>query len=74
MLSLIYLILITMNDSFTFHPILPLALEGLNVLFFLIGGIALAAKLDVHSCSNDVRPTAKIIVLRLKSLPITGLH
>ncbi|MCJ1307720.1 hypothetical protein MMC25_001368 [Agyrium rufum] len=53
MLCLVYLIAVTFNDSFSGHPALPLALDLLNTLFFLIGGIALAAELGVHSCSNS---------------------
>ena len=68
MLSLIYLILITMNDSFTFHPVLPLALEALNTLFFLVGGIALAAELGSHSCTNSVSTMDQ-----QKQLPTTGI-
>ncbi|KAI9805619.1 MAG: hypothetical protein M1833_005111 [Piccolia ochrophora] len=53
MLSLIYLIAATVKDGFVLHPALMLALDVLNTLFFLIGGIVLAAKLGVHSCGNQ---------------------
>ena len=55
MLSLIYLIVSTVSEGFTLFPWLPLAVDALNTIFFLIGGIALAADLKVHSCSNQVR-------------------
>ena len=54
MLCLIYLIAIGFNESFTGHPILPLGIDLLLTLFWLIGGIAMAAELKVHSCSNKV--------------------
>ena len=54
MLSLIYLILATVNEAFAINPLFVLVADALNTLFFLIGGIALAAKLGVHSCGNDV--------------------
>lgn len=54
MLSLIYLILATVNEDFAFNPLFVVIADALNTLFFLIGGIALAAKLGVHSCGNDV--------------------
>jgi len=52
LLSLIYLFAATFNEGFAIHPLLPLVVDLLNTLFFLIGGIALAAKLGVHSCGN----------------------
>jgi len=59
MLSLLYLIPATFNDSFAFHPMLMVGLDALNALFFMIGGIATAAYLGVHSCSNGVsRPNS----------------
>ena len=35
-------------------PIVMIALDGLATLFTLIAGIVLAARLGVHSCSNEV--------------------
>ncbi|MCJ1322515.1 hypothetical protein MMC15_007864 [Xylographa vitiligo] len=52
MLSLFYLIAATISEGFVIIPILPVVLDALNTLFFLIGGIALAAYLGVHSCGN----------------------
>lgn len=54
MLSLIYLIAASVNEGFAVLSWLPLVVDGLNTLFFLIGGIALAAYLRVGSCSNEV--------------------
>lgn len=54
MLSLLYLIPATIKPSFAFHPMLMVGLDALNALFFVIGGIATAAYLGVHSCSNLV--------------------
>lgn len=52
MLSLFYLIAATIMESI-FVPIAVITLDVLNTVFFLIGGIATAAYLGVHSCSND---------------------
>lgn len=59
--SLIYLTLASVKPTFAVSPLLLVLVDGLCTLFFLIGGIALAAKLGVHSCGNQVR---------LSSLPI----
>ena len=56
MLSLFYLVAATVKDL-TIIPWLPLVVDALNMIFFLVGGIALAADLKVHSCSNAVRLT-----------------
>ena len=54
MLSLLYLIAATINEAFAINPLFVLIGDALNTLFFLVAGIALAAKLRVHSCGNDV--------------------
>ncbi len=54
MLSLFYLIAGTINEAFAISGIFMVIADGLNTLFFLIGGIALAAYLKVHSCGNQV--------------------
>ncbi|KAK8431719.1 marvel domain-containing protein [Phyllosticta citricarpa] len=54
MLSLFYLIPATVKDGLG-APLIMMGLDIANTLFFLCGGIALAAYLGVHSCSNDVR-------------------
>lgn len=56
MLSLLYLIGAAIIESVAI-PLAMLALDALNTLLFLIGGIALAAYMGVHSCSNGVRRT-----------------
>ena len=53
MLSLLYLIGAAIIESIAI-PLALLALDAINTLLFLIGGIALAAYLGVHSCSNRV--------------------
>ena len=54
MLSLIYLIASSVSEGLAFFPWLPLVVDALNTMFFLIGGIALAGYLKVHSCGNAV--------------------
>ena len=54
MLCLFYFFAIAFNDSFVIFSSLPLLLDALNTLFFFAGGVALAARLHVHSCSNQV--------------------
>ena len=60
MLTLFYQILQTQSNSFQIHSVLPLALDALNTLFTLVGGIAMAGYLRVGSCYDPVthlRPT-----------------
>lgn len=52
--TLIYLVLIAFNDSFTGFALIPVVLDALNVLFFFCGGVTLASDLGVHSCDNQV--------------------
>ena len=54
MLCLFYLFLVAFRESFVIHPILPILLDALNTLFFFAAAVALAAKLGVHSCGNQV--------------------
>ncbi|KAL8996819.1 MAG: hypothetical protein Q9188_006479 [Gyalolechia gomerana] len=58
MLSLFYLIGAAIMESFAI-PIAMLVLDALNTLLFLVGGIALAAYMGVHSCSDQVRRTRR---------------
>ncbi|KAL8720287.1 MAG: hypothetical protein Q9225_002825 [Loekoesia sp. 1 TL-2023] len=51
MLSLFYLIAAAIMDGFAI-PLAMVVLDALNTLLFLVGGIALAAYLGVHSCGN----------------------
>ena len=54
MLSLFYLIGAAIIEAL-YWPIFVLVADVLNTIFFLIGGIVLAADLGVHSCGNHVR-------------------
>ena len=54
MLSLFYLIVGTINETFAISPFFMLAADALNTIFFFVGGVALAAYLNVHSCHNHV--------------------
>lgn len=53
MLSLFYLIGAAIMEGFAI-PIAMVALDAINMLLFLVGGIALAAYLGVHSCGRAV--------------------
>lgn len=57
MVSLIYLILGTINESWAGIPWIMTIVDALNAIFFLCGGIAMAAHLGAHSCSNEVSAT-----------------
>lgn len=50
-LSLLYLLPTTFMDSFNM-PIVTIALDVLNVLFWFCAAVATAAYLGVHSCGN----------------------
>ncbi|PSN73672.1 hypothetical protein BS50DRAFT_597151 [Corynespora cassiicola Philippines] len=53
MLSLLYLIpTATFLDSFSF-PVVNIALDVLNAIFWFCAAVATAAYLGVHSCSNE---------------------
>ena len=54
MLTLLYLIPATLKESFQVHPLLPLILDILNVIFWFCAAVATAAELGAHSCSNHV--------------------
>ncbi|KAI9855374.1 MAG: hypothetical protein M1813_009832 [Trichoglossum hirsutum] len=51
-LSLIYLFPSALTDRFRYR-LVTLVLDALNTLFFFAGGVALAARLGVHSCGNQ---------------------
>ncbi|KAF7588363.1 hypothetical protein BBP40_005792 [Aspergillus hancockii] len=53
MFTLIYLVPASINIDWAIHPIFMIVLDTLNAIFFLTAGIALAAKLECHSCSNN---------------------
>ncbi|OQE28758.1 hypothetical protein PENSTE_c003G08529 [Penicillium steckii] len=52
MLSLIYLIPASIKPEWALHPIIMIVVDVLNCIFFFCAAIALAAKLECHSCSN----------------------
>ncbi|KAJ5103978.1 hypothetical protein N7532_004507 [Penicillium argentinense] len=52
MLSLLYLIPASYNADWALHPIIMIVVDVLNCIFFFCAAIALAAKLECHSCSN----------------------
>lgn len=53
-ISLFYLVPASINLKWAIHPIIMIVLDVLNNIFFLTCAIALAARLECHSCSNDV--------------------
>lgn len=71
MLALFYLFAVSIKPDFAMIPILPLILDALLTLFFLIGGIALAAELDVHSCSDLVCSTRLLYLVSLLYSPVS---
>ena len=54
MLSLVYLIIATINESFEFHPAIVLILDVANTIWTFIGAVATAAMLHTTSCGNGV--------------------
>ncbi|KAL9126493.1 MAG: hypothetical protein Q9175_007908 [Cornicularia normoerica] len=54
MLSLFYLIAGTISETFAISPFFMIAADALNTLFFLVGGIALAAYLKGYITTNEV--------------------
>ncbi|KAL2006914.1 hypothetical protein VTN00DRAFT_9582 [Thermoascus crustaceus] len=53
MVSLFYLFPASWSETLRGHPIIMFIVDMLNAIFFLVGGIVLAARLEAHSCSND---------------------
>jgi len=53
MLSLLYLIPTAFKEDFAFHPMIAVALDLINTLFFFCGAVATAAYLGAHSCGNS---------------------
>lgn len=76
MFTLLYLTPATFNPDWAIHPILMIVLDVLNAIFFLTSGIALAAKLESHSCSNNVRAcplhSSRSWLFMLVAAPHTG--
>ena len=61
MLSILYLIVVAINDSFAGHPGVPLLLDGLNALFYFAAAVNMAARLGAHSCSNKVKFQSRFV-------------
>lgn len=57
LVSLLYLIPATLREAFAVHPMIMLLVDVVNTLLFFIAGVAMAAKLRVHSCGNEVSPS-----------------
>ncbi|KAI6809082.1 hypothetical protein KC332_g12013 [Hortaea werneckii] len=53
MLCLFFLLPASIKEAWAMHPIIPLVLNILNTIFWFVGGVATAAYLNVHSCSNS---------------------
>jgi len=53
-LSLIFILVSAKYEGLHDMKVVVVLLDWLNTLFFFAGGVALAAKLGVHSCSNHV--------------------
>lgn len=53
-LCLFYLIPATINENWSFHPLLMVIVDALNMILWLCGAIALPSYLHAHSCSNRV--------------------
>jgi hypothetical protein len=54
LLTLFYLFPASFNPDWAIHPIIMIVLDALNFCFFLSNAIALAARLQCHSCGNQV--------------------
>lgn len=57
--TLFYLIPASFNSDWAIHPIIMITVDLLNTIFFFCAAIALAAKLEVHSCGNRVCESPK---------------
>ncbi|KAJ5555347.1 hypothetical protein N7535_007782 [Penicillium sp. DV-2018c] len=52
MFTLFYLVPASFNIDWAIHPIILIVVDALNCIFFFTSAIALAARLESHSCSN----------------------
>ncbi|KAJ5124476.1 uncharacterized protein N7515_008301 [Penicillium bovifimosum] len=52
MFTLFYLVPASFNLDWAGHPIIMIVLDALNCIFFFCAAIALAARLESHSCTN----------------------
>lgn len=62
LLSLFYLIPVSIKEGLAGHPMIPVVLDAINTLIFFCGAIALASFLHVHSCFNSVGSCAVLHV------------
>ncbi|KAJ5239895.1 hypothetical protein N7468_004514 [Penicillium chermesinum] len=53
MFTLFYLVPASFNLDWAIHPIIMIIVDLLNCIFFFCAAIVLAARLEVHSCSNQ---------------------
>ncbi|KXL43204.1 hypothetical protein M433DRAFT_150298 [Acidomyces richmondensis BFW] len=53
MLTLLFLIPASVKEAWGLHPLLPLLLDLLNVIFWFCGAVAFAAEIGAHSCGNQ---------------------
>lgn len=68
MFSLFYLVPASFNSDWALHPIIMVVVDALNCVFFFCAAIALAAKLHVHSCNNQVRYSEFLVLLYLEKV------
>jgi hypothetical protein len=54
MFTLFYLFPASWNLDWAIHPIIMIVVDALNAIFFFCCAIALAARLEAHSCTNRV--------------------
>ncbi|KAJ5801177.1 uncharacterized protein N7518_003245 [Penicillium psychrosexuale] len=52
MFTLFYLVPASFNIDWSGHPLIMIIIDALNCIFFFCAAIALAAKLECHSCTN----------------------
>lgn len=55
MFTLFYLVPASINLDWSGHPLIMITLDTLNAIFFFTCAIALSARLECRSCSNNVR-------------------
>ncbi|KAJ5210557.1 hypothetical protein N7491_010364 [Penicillium cf. griseofulvum] len=53
MFTLFYLVPASFNLDWALHPIIMIVIDLLNCIFFFCAAIALAAKLECHSCGDQ---------------------
>lgn len=70
-LSLFYLFPVALLDSYNV-PMVAIALDALNVIFWFCAAVATAAYLGVHSCNNRVRIPQSPLQLEERGNELTG--